>query len=149
MDLEALDELQICTFGGGETADRMLAMVLSGRKTAASWPARDGQWTSVGARMIACDRHGQPRAVLETTSLERRRFCEVDEAFAWAEGEGDLSLAWWRLANRHLLARSGGFSEDMELWCERFRVVKLIEPVAADSAPGERENRLETVGAYA
>jgi uncharacterized protein YhfF len=75
---------------------------------------------------MACDSSGQPRVVVETTALDRRRFCDVEEAFARAEGEGDLSRAWWRDAHRDFFEREGGFSEDMELWCERFRVVKIL-----------------------
>jgi len=131
---ETLDDLQICRFGAGETADRLLAQVLSGRKTAASWPARHGRWTRVGERMLAYDGQGRPRAVLETTALELKRFCDVDEDFAWAEGEGDLSLRWWRVANRIYLQLGGYFAEDMELWCERFRVVEVLDLDADEDA---------------
>jgi uncharacterized protein YhfF len=52
----------------------------------------------------------------------------VDEEFARAEGEGDLSLAYWRRTHKHFFSRSlpaidREFSEDMPLVCERFRVI--------------------------
>jgi uncharacterized protein YhfF len=50
----------------------------------------------------------------------------VDQAFAAAEGEGDGSLAHWREAHRCFFEAEGAFSEDMELWCERFRVVAVL-----------------------
>ena len=34
--------------------------------------------------------------VIETTEVTYRRFSEVDAAFAYDEGEGDRSLAYWQ-----------------------------------------------------
>ena len=34
--------------------------------------------------------------MIRTVSVEVRAFGLVDEAFAWVEGEGDRSLAYWR-----------------------------------------------------
>ena len=76
--------------------------------------------------MVLNDSTGRSRAVLETVSLEKQRFCDVDEAWAQAEGEGDGSLDYWRRAHRAFFEREGGFAPDMELWCERFRVVDIL-----------------------
>jgi hypothetical protein len=38
-------------------------------------------------------------AILKTIELTKRRFDEVDEAFAYDEGEGDRSLQYWREAH--------------------------------------------------
>ena len=64
--------------------------------------------------------------MLETVELTLRRFGEVDAAFAYDEGEGDQTLAFWRQAHRAYFGRRGHFAEDMLLWCERFRVVEHI-----------------------
>ena len=109
-----------------ELADSLLALVLAGRKTATCWPERDGTQTSVGKRMIVRDAADRDRAVVETISLDRRRFVDVDAEFAAAEGEGDLSLEWWRAAHAKYFSRNGGYDPDMMLWCERFRLVKII-----------------------
>jgi uncharacterized protein YhfF len=52
----------------------------------------------------------------------------VDKDFAREEGEGDLSLQYWREAHRRFFSRSlpkigRAFSEDMLLVCERFRLI--------------------------
>ena len=126
-DLDDWEALQWTSFGGPpDQADGLLVMVLNGVKTASCWDARHGQMTHVGKRLVLCDSVGRPRAVVETLSLERRRYCDVDEAFARLEGEGDLSLAWWRLAHRTFFEGEGAFAEDMELWCERFRLVRTL-----------------------
>jgi len=122
------EDLERFSFGDSpELADRLLDLVLAGRKTATCWSEKDGQITHVGKKMVVLDGRGTPRAVLETTDLSRRRFDEVDPEFAAAEGEGDLSLDWWRDAHRRYFERNGGFNPDMMLWCEHFRVVAVFE----------------------
>jgi uncharacterized protein YhfF len=118
-------DLETFAFGDGPAlADELLALVLDGRKTATCWAANDGLLTEVGKFMVALDGAGRPRAVVETVELTHRRFGEVDEQFAYDEGEGDRTLAYWREAHRNYFTRRGQFSEDMLLWCERFRVVE-------------------------
>jgi uncharacterized protein YhfF len=122
------------TFSFGDNpglADELLALVLAGRKTATCWAASQGLLTGIGKRMVALDGAGRPRAVIETVELTQRRFHEVDAAFAYDEGEGDRSLAYWRQAHRIYFTRLGQFAEDMELWCERFRLAEVIP-----AAPG-------------
>ena len=126
-DLDDWQALERTSFGGSpELGDGLLVLVLNGVKTASCWAARHGQQTHVGKQMLLCDSAGRPRAVVETLSLERRRYCDIDEAFARAEGEGDQSLAWWRLAHRTFFEAEGLFAEGMLLWCERFRVVRTL-----------------------
>lgn len=109
-----------------ELADELLALVLSGAKTGTCWSERETVETHVGKRMVACDGGGAPRAVIETISLEPRAFDAVDAAFARLEGEGDLSLAWWRAAHQAYFERNGGFDPKMMLWLEVFRVVERL-----------------------
>lgn len=118
------------SFGDGpELADQLLALVLEGKKTATCWDAREGlNGTAVGVRMVVQDGAGRPRAVIETVELTQRRFDEVDAAFAYDEGEDGRTLAEWRTAHQAYFIRNGGFSPDMLLNCERFRLVEIIEP---------------------
>ena len=80
----------------------------------------------VGRRDVVLDGAGKPAAVIETTEVTVRRFDEVDEDFARDEGEGDLSLEYWREGHEAYFARNGGFEPDMELVCERFRLVERL-----------------------
>ena len=112
-------------FGDGPAlADELLALVLDGDKRATCWDAADGaKGTVVGKRWIVLDGSGDPRAVLETVELTKRRFNEVDAAFARDEGEGDRSLDDWRRGHRAYFERRGHFADDMPLWCERFKLI--------------------------
>jgi uncharacterized protein YhfF len=115
-------------FGDGpELADELLNLILSGRKRATCWSAAEGSNdTVVGGRWVVEDGKGRPRAVLETTELRTERFNRVDEDFAAAEGEGDLTLAYWRDAHRYFFAENGGFDEEMLLWCEWFELIEIL-----------------------
>jgi uncharacterized protein YhfF len=119
--------LETFSFGDNPALAAELAeLVLAGTKTATCWAACEGLKTDVGKRTVMLDGAGRPAAIVETVELEKRRFDEVDRAFAFDEGEGDRSLEYWREAHRRYFTRLGSFSPDMELWCERFRLVARL-----------------------
>ena len=119
--------LETFSFGDNpELASELSALVVAGIKTATCWAVTEGQQTSVGKRMVMLDGSGTPAAVIETVELTRRRFNHVDAAFAFDEGEGDRTLDYWRAAHRRYFTRRGAFAPDMELWCERFRLVERL-----------------------
>jgi uncharacterized protein YhfF len=49
-----------------------------------------------GDHSVILDGEGRPLCIIRTARVEVRRFGDVDEAFAWDEGEGDRTLADWR-----------------------------------------------------
>jgi uncharacterized protein YhfF len=122
-------DLESFAFGDSpELADELLELVLIGRKTATCWAASEGdKGVQPGKRWIVNDGQGRARAILETVEVTRRRFEEVDAAFAYDEGEGDRTLAWWRGAHTDYFTRRGEFQSGMEVYCERFRLVEAIE----------------------
>ena len=115
-------------FGDGpELADELLALILAGKKTASCWAAAEGlKGAEVGKPFAVKSGAGVVRCVLETIELTQRRYCDVDAAFAFEEGEDDRTLASWRDGHRAYFTRNGGFAPDMLLWCERFRLVEVI-----------------------
>ena len=114
-------------------ADELGALVRQGVKTATCsllWEYEaDGEVIpQVGEQNIILDGAGQPLCVIETTEIEIKPYNEVDAQFAYDEGEGDRSLAYWRDAHWHFFSRScerikRPISETMPLVCERFRVI--------------------------
>lgn len=130
--LDALPEqyrdLRSFAFGDGPAlADELLELVMQGTKTATCSTEDEPNISAPGERWIVLDGHGDPRCVIETTEVTFRRYDEVDAAFAYEEGEGDRSLAYWREAHRRYFGRLGKFREDMMLMCERFRLVEVFE----------------------
>lgn len=107
--------------------DELAALVCSGRKTASCGAVNRDAPPAVGQLSLIEDSQGRPRCVIETLSVQTMRYCDVGTDFARAEGEGDLSLDYWQAAHRAYFARNGGFDPQMMLWCETFRVVRLID----------------------
>jgi|SRR5690348_4041683 len=127
--------LESFAFGDSpELADELLALVLEGKKRATCWAVAEGmKGAEIGKLMVVRDGGGRPRAVVQTFELTQRRFDEVDEQFAFDEGEGDRSLAYWRAAHQRYFTRLKLFRPEMMLWCERFRLVMTI-PLETSSA---------------
>jgi uncharacterized protein YhfF len=122
-----MDWQNLETFSFGDNSDlanRLLELVLSGTTRATCWAESQGLLSAeIGKLMVVLDGQGAPKAVLKTIELTKRRFDEVDEAFAYDEGEGDRSLRYWREAHTRYFSRLGRYSPDMMLWCERFELV--------------------------
>jgi uncharacterized protein YhfF len=125
---EAYRGLRSFAFGDSpDLADELLELVLKGVKTATCSTEDEPNLSTPGERWIVLDGRGDPRCVIESTEVVFRRYSEVDATFAYDEGEGDRSLAYWREAHRRYFGRMGRFSEDMMLMCERFRLVEVFE----------------------
>ncbi len=124
------------TFKFGDSASmsaELLGLVRAGRKTATCGALRDypegsAEAPVVGRRDIALEWDGRPALVIETLEVTVSRFCDMTEAFALAEGENE-TLEGWREDHRRYFERNGGFDPEMELLCERFR---LVEDLASE-----------------
>ena len=95
-------------------------------RRAARFPEGSDARPQVGRRDVVLDGRGRPAAVIETVEVTVRRFVEVDERFAFDEGEGFRTLVDWREGHRAYFERNGGFSPDMELLRERFRLIETL-----------------------
>ena len=114
-------------------ADELGALIVQGTKTATcsalwEWEVKREPIPEAGLITIALDGRGEPLCIVETTEVTIRKYNEVDADFARDEGEGDLSLEYWRTAHRRYFSRvlrkiDREFSEDMPLVCERFRLI--------------------------
>ncbi|WP_084518309.1 ASCH domain-containing protein [Bradyrhizobium sp. th.b2] len=63
-------------------ADQLLELVIDGVKTATCNTEDEASTSAPGERWIVLDGRGEPRCVIETTEVTRRRFSEVDAGFA-------------------------------------------------------------------
>ena len=114
-------------------ADTLAELVAAGVKRAHATLLRDFErdlepLPQPGEHLVVLDGDGMPRAIVRTTHVEKRRFNEIDDAFAFEAGEGDLTLRWWLTAHRQDYAERAeaeGFEahERLELVLEYFEVV--------------------------
>lgn len=90
--------------GNQEITDELLHLYLSGKKTAASSLLKDYQVTGdplpqISNYWIILNSNNEPKCIVKTIRIERYQFDRVPEEVAIAEGEGDLSLKYWRKAH--------------------------------------------------
>ena len=86
-------------------ADELVALVLSGRKHATVSLRRDyapgvEPLPQVGDFVLVVDGGGHPKCIWRTAEITVKPLIDVDDAFAWDEGEGDRTRDWWLAAHR-------------------------------------------------
>ena len=116
-----------------ELANELVHLILIGKKTATcgslwEWEEEGKGLPQAGDIWVEVDGTGTPVCITETTEVTIRTYNEVDADFARSEGEGDLSLDYWRLAHKNYFSRvlskiGREFSEEMPLICERFKLI--------------------------
>ena len=95
-----------------DLATELALLVRDGPKRATAGLASDYEdeteaLPAVGNLSVILDGEGSPVCVIRTTEVEIRSFGDVDEAFAWDEGEGDRTLDWWRRAHLWFFEKRG------------------------------------------
>ncbi|OFI48632.1 hypothetical protein BG261_06970 [Floricoccus tropicus] len=116
--------------------DELVKLVVEGKKWATSsyHPAylyeNEELPTNKDVNLIT-DGAGNPIVIAINTYVIIQPYKEVDEKIAQAEGEGDLSLGYWRSVHQAFfenIAREMGtkFSEDDLVVTEYFKVLKVL-----------------------
>lgn len=118
-----------------EDARKLAELVVSGKKRATASCAwvfehENERIPEAGDICIITDFFGEPKCVVKTTRVDVVRFGEVTAEHAATEGEGDLSLEFWRRAHKWFFtmeceAIGREFNEEMPVVCERFEVVYI------------------------
>ncbi|MDY5585496.1 MAG: ASCH domain-containing protein [Arcanobacterium sp.] len=126
------------TFGiNREQADELAQLVVSGKKTATSsllklYETAGEAIPQLGDMAIVCSGSGVPVALISNKEVRVLPFDAVGEDVALAEGEGDLSLEYWREVHREFFsaeAQTEGvdFSETDEVVVEIFEVIHAAQ----------------------
>lgn len=125
---------QVWSFGDNKhLADELLELVLIGKKTGTAgsvigYEYFDEGIPEVGDLSIITNWEGIPKCVIETTKINITPFSEVTAEFAQTEGEGDLSLDYWREGHWNYFSREAKItgvkpSMSMPIVCENFKVL--------------------------
>ena len=122
-------------FGGNP--DKLLKLVLEGRKTATaslnSWYKEKGERRpEPGDYSVILDSKGDAYCVIQTVKVYIKSFKEVSAEHAYKEGEGDLSLAYWRKVHEEFFTdelkdEELKFSEDLEVVLEEFELKYILK----------------------
>jgi uncharacterized protein YhfF len=116
-----------------QMANELGRLVQEGVKTATcsllwEYEADGERLPAVGNLSIILDGEGQPLCITEIVEVTIRPYDEVDDHFAYDEGEGNRTLAYWRHAHWEFFSRvcsqiGREISPSMPLVCERFRTI--------------------------
>jgi uncharacterized protein YhfF len=127
-------QYQTWYFGNSPAMALELAeLVIAGKKTATASLAavnevKPHEAPVLGGISVVTDFYGAPMCVICTTKIEPVPFNDVGAGFAALEGEGDLSLDYWRRVHReYFLKETAGlgleFSESSLVCCEQFELL--------------------------
>ncbi len=133
--------IKMYVFGNSpELSEELLALILEGKKTATAdmltvFETKGEALPKPGDLNLIMNSKAEPSAVIRTVSVEQKKFSEVDGGFARDEGEGDLSLEYWRKVHKvyyekWLGANQKEFGEDLLLICERFELLYPLDNIA-------------------
>lgn len=131
--------LRVTGFGdSAELSASLIALILAGVKRATcslqdSWAFDGERLPAPGDVEVVLDFDGQPALVLYTTAIQIVAFEDIPAEFAVAEGEGDLSLDYWRREHwRFFLRECERIGREatpaMPLVCEWFDVIAVVNP---------------------
>ena len=119
--------------GDEDNANTCADLIVKGIKTATCsmkywYDNRGEKMPTVGHLHVVTTWGGEPVTIVETLSVSECTFSEVNEKFAYAEGEGDRSLKWWRQTHWEFFTTECAEigiepTQDMVLILEQFRVV--------------------------
>lgn len=117
----------------GDSPDKLLQLVLAGTKQAtaslhAVYEKEDEPLPDNNTYSIILDSQNEPQCIIKNTAVLIRPFKDFDEAFAYTEGEGDRSLAYWRKVhieffNEEAKRYDVSFNEESLVVGEIFKVV--------------------------
>ncbi|WP_145553077.1 ASCH domain-containing protein [Yersinia canariae] len=114
-----------------ELADELAELIASGVKTGSCGSLagciEENAFPVIGAYGIVENGSGVPVCVIRTTRLHLLRFSEMTDELARKEGEGDLSLDYWKKEHQRFFEGEGTFTEDMEVIFEEFSLIERIQ----------------------
>ncbi len=124
----------VCRMGDSpQFGDELLQLILTGPKRATACLLRDVEtggemMARVGGHVVVLDGQDRPRAIWRTRTVDVKPLIQIDDAFAWDEGEGRRTREDWpamhvRYFSRRARAEGFTFNETMPAVFERFTLV--------------------------
>lgn len=130
---EDIEDIDHDVWAFGDQADKLAALVAGGKKTAtaSAYPLYELEGEPLpreGEYSVILDSREQAVCIIRTERVYVTPFREVSEEHARREGEGDLSLAFWRKAHERFFRQEmeeagSSFDEEMQVVCEEFACV--------------------------
>ena len=127
MEIKRSDKMNNWSFGIDN--DKLIGLVLEGKKTATSSLYNFDKIPVIGEESIIHFDNEKDACIVETVDYKIIKYNEMTEELAKLEGEGDLSLNYWKQVHLNFFKSvNPNFKEDDEIIFEIFKVTKnLVE----------------------
>ncbi len=118
-----------------EIEEELIELIKSGKKVATSslydaYEIEKEELPKVGTIAVVNNNDGNAECIVKVTKVEIVKFNEVTKEHALKEGEGDLSLAFWRKGHEKFFINeykeyglNDKFNGDTLVVCEEFEVI--------------------------
>ena len=106
--------------------DELISLVLANKKTATtSLYESDMKLPIIGEKSIICYDNGTKACVVKTVDFVIMKFKEMTEQYAKLEGEGDLSLKYWKKSHHDFYKSiDQSFNDESKIVFEIFELIK-------------------------
>lgn len=114
-----------------ECAELVAKKIKQATSTSVWWfKKHNEEFPKIGDLAIVTNWDGEPKAIVKTTKVEIVKWKDITAEYAFVEGEGDKSLAYWKKAHLEYYTKEmkeyGEYpNEDMEIVCEYFESIFL------------------------
>lgn len=107
--------------------DKLIELVLSGKKTATTSNYDENELPVIGKESIIHYDNEKDACIVKTIDYKIMKFKDMTEDLAALEGEGDLSLEYWRKVHYDFFkSYNPDFNDDTLVVFERFKLVKNL-----------------------
>lgn len=125
-----MDKCHFCD--NEQDANELFELVKQGIKTATCELFLCDEQLVKAKREIITNWNGSSEILIENTKVYKIPFCNVDEKHAYLEGEGDMSLEYWKRTHLKFFKEECAennkvFTENTLIVCIEFQVIKLLK----------------------
>lgn len=111
----------------GTDNDYLIKLVLQGKKTATTSLYGVDKLPTIGEESMICFDNEKDACIVKTKSYKVMKFNEMTEDLAKLEGEGDLSLDYWKKTHYdYFKSIDPSFNEDSLIIFEEFFLIKTL-----------------------
>lgn len=114
------------TWHFGIDNDKLVKLVLSGKKTATTCIYDEGDIPLINEESILVFSNGRKACITKTKKVIITEFKNINEEFALLEGEGDFDF-WKNEHIKYFKSIDSNFNQDTKVLFEIFEVSKLFE----------------------
>lgn len=106
--------------------NKLIHLVLQGKKVATSYLYNESELPKINEKSILCYDDGTEACIIQTKDFKILKFNEMTANLCKKEGEGDLTLNYWKKVHFDFFKRiNKNFNENSKIIFEEFELIKI------------------------